>query len=500
MINNVVPTLKYPKPVTLRAMVVVFFIYLLCGWLGIKYGTMEGASLSMLWLPSGVGLVACVLYGWAVLPVIWLASFVTNTPFLLDQAAQFPYIKALLFGSLAATIDTGTQAWLSYVLFRKTIGDGDIHSARNILNYLIKVTLLPSMVSMLLLTLLYASGGYIQYTTPARLLSVWLAGTMADYHGFFVAGLFGLAWLARMGTALQRPRFNYWMFLIFSAFIGLVLASIFWDSAVVYLLTMLGVLVAMYWGLRAATTFVLCISLALTVATVNQFGPFVTGDNFSSLATLLVFVFSLGVPIYLLAANRYELMRSRLDLEDKVVERTRELHAANKRLEALSNSDGLTGLANRRYFDQRLADEWRRVARDGEPLAVAMIDVDWFKKYNDCYGHLAGDQCLQLVAKSLAEHVCRAGDLVARYGGEEFIFLLPGASTDNAVAIAQRVCDAVRQQQIPHKASPLGWVTISVGVAAMLPDITQHPEVLIKMADDALYRSKAQGRNSVQAA
>lgn len=182
-------------------------------------------------------------------------------------------------------------------------------------------------------------------------------------------------------------------------------------------------------------------------------------------------------------------------LEARVAERTEALQLLNQQLEVLSSTDALTGLANRRRFDDTLEREWRRAIRDGRPLALALLDVDWFKKYNDQLGHPAGDACLRRVAQMLASQVCRSGDLVARFGGEEFVFLAPATSGADALNLAQRICDALQALALPHPGSELGCVTLSVGVAVESPTQGSTPDGLLKRADEALYRAKAQGRN-----
>lgn len=184
-------------------------------------------------------------------------------------------------------------------------------------------------------------------------------------------------------------------------------------------------------------------------------------------------------------------------LESQVQERTVALEVANRELLALSTTDALTGIANRRYFDSVVEQEWLRAQRAGDSLMLAMIDVDWFKGYNDHYGHPSGDDCLRSIASILGGQACRAGDLVARYGGEEFVFL--STSTDKAVALAfaQRLCSAVSAHALPHALSPFKQVTVSVGVAVGLPAEGESLESLLKDADSALYRAKAQGRNQV---
>lgn len=182
-------------------------------------------------------------------------------------------------------------------------------------------------------------------------------------------------------------------------------------------------------------------------------------------------------------------------LEARVVERTDELQAMNCKLEALSTSDALTGIANRRRFDEVLANEWNRAERQGQPLAVAIFDVDWFKKYNDHYGHQAGDACLRSVALALNASVCRAGDLVARYGGEEFVFIAPATEGGNALNMAWNACKALENLALPHATSMFGCVTLCAGVAALVPTKGDTPDILVKRADEALYLAKNQGRN-----
>jgi diguanylate cyclase (GGDEF)-like protein len=181
-------------------------------------------------------------------------------------------------------------------------------------------------------------------------------------------------------------------------------------------------------------------------------------------------------------------------LEQKVALRTEELQQLNAVLTQLSITDGLTGLANRRYFDEVLKEECSRAARTNQPLALMIIDVDVFKKYNDHYGHQAGDDCLVTVANVFKTHAHRISDLAARYGGEEFAFIAPATNEASAVHLAQAICTALASQQLPHELSAFGIVTVSIGVAVF---VSTTPEQLIKKADEALYCAKLQGRNQV---
>ncbi len=175
-----------------------------------------------------------------------------------------------------------------------------------------------------------------------------------------------------------------------------------------------------------------------------------------------------------------------------------EQHAHSAMLQQLAYMDGLTGISNRRGFDQRLQAEWRRCWRSGQPLSLVMVDIDHFKEYNDLYGHQQGDECLQAVANVLRDGLGRPHDLVARYGGEEFVCLLPEVALEGARAKAQALCEAVRQLALPHSGSLVApIVTISAGVASQVPDAAGTPEMLLAHADAHLYRAKAAGRNRV---
>lgn len=191
-----------------------------------------------------------------------------------------------------------------------------------------------------------------------------------------------------------------------------------------------------------------------------------------------------------------QLQESYATLEQKVEDRTRDLAESNHKLELLSTTDALTGIANRRRFDEVLALEWSRATRTGEPLALAMLDIDWFKLYNDTYGHQAGDACLRRVAQVLSESVCRGADLVARYGGEEFVFIAPATKPETALRLAQNLCEEFRAIALPHEHSSYGFLTVSIGVASMIPEIKQNSKTLVQAADQAMYRAKELGRNT----
>lgn len=181
-----------------------------------------------------------------------------------------------------------------------------------------------------------------------------------------------------------------------------------------------------------------------------------------------------------------------------VVETLRDMtdhRKAQTALEQLAARDGLTGIANRRSFDERLNNEWQRERRDLGALSLLMIDVDHFKRYNDTYGHQAGDHCLQQIAIALEHEVYRPGDLVARYGGEEFAVILTATDAEGASKVARRILDRVAGLAIPHGGSETGCVTLSIGASTLLPQPGMTQDDLIASADNALYRAKHGGRN-----
>lgn len=194
-----------------------------------------------------------------------------------------------------------------------------------------------------------------------------------------------------------------------------------------------------------------------------------------------------------------ELRAANAQLQIEIAERQQvemALQVANQELQRLVHIDGLTQVANRRCFDSHLEQEWQRSIREQMPLALILCDVDFFKRYNDTYGHQRGDLCLQLVARAICDRVNRSSDLVARYGGEEFAVILPNTDAWGAMQVAKNLQAAIAQLQIPHAGSEVSaWVSLSLGIACLVPAVHRTTEQLIQWADQALYDAKSQGRN-----
>ncbi|MDR3089031.1 MAG: diguanylate cyclase [Desulfobulbaceae bacterium] len=206
------------------------------------------------------------------------------------------------------------------------------------------------------------------------------------------------------------------------------------------------------------------------------------------------------VKVFLNLYHQQQLLREKAEqLDRQLIELEslrRKLEKANEKLQHLSTTDALTGLMNRRRFDEIFKDEWQRAVRDKHPLTLLMIDIDHFKMYNDTYGHLQGDRALIRVAQSLLATVRRPTDRVIRYGGEEFLVILPDTDALGGYQVAEKLRLAAQAMNLEHKSSPVAaMLTISVGVATAVPQARQSMVRLLAAADDALYEAKEQGRN-----
>jgi diguanylate cyclase (GGDEF)-like protein len=183
------------------------------------------------------------------------------------------------------------------------------------------------------------------------------------------------------------------------------------------------------------------------------------------------------------------------DIRDRKLAEAK-LREANEQLKYLAAVDGLTQVANRRSFDEYFTQEWLRMTKAKQPLSLILCDVDFFKKYNDYYGHPAGDNCLKQIAHTLHNAIRRPGDLVARYGGEEFAIILPNTSLDGAIRVAVNIQQNVKKLNIAHDASEVAdYITLSMGVGSTIPQLELSPLALINQVDSALYQAKNTGRD-----
>lgn len=317
---------------------------------------------------------------------------------------------------------------------------------------------------------------------------------------------------------LDRPRRVYWQLLLGAAVTGAV-----WSTA--YVVASYLVPETLQYVFLLLIFMVITLSMGVTLALREYF----IAHLFTSLwpiawwclahyweqeHNLLVGLFTLGVCAVLLAVSnrvylsfrsmialnweRETMARELGDITNSLRDRNRQLRDARRQLTDLANVDELTGLGNRRVVNKVLRDEINRARRNKSQLSVVMLDVDYFKNYNDTYGHPAGDVVLQKLADLMQRATARAGEVVARYGGEEFIIILPGANEHAVLRTAERLKDTVLEERIEHSTSQISqYITISQGVVTLFPGSQLEPADLITMADRALYQAKDAGRNAI---
>lgn len=205
------------------------------------------------------------------------------------------------------------------------------------------------------------------------------------------------------------------------------------------------------------------------------------------------------VKVFIELHRQKEQLRKQADMLQEKVDELMRLRELNSKLEHLSSIDVLTGILNRRSFEEKITAEWKRAIRSKTMISLIMIDIDHFKEFNDYYGHQAGDRCLEKVAKAIVSSIQRPADLVARYGGEEFVVVLPESDRDGAVFVAERIRNEVESLAIRHEHSSVSpYVTVSLGTATLFPQGQNSVEELIYRADRALFQAKYLGRNNVE--
>ena len=309
--------------------------------------------------------------------------------------------------------------------------------------------------------------------TPERLASAFVAG----------AALTGAAW--GLTTVVFAPHLSY----VHQAFLALTLGGL-----------AAGGLGPMATLPTAFLSFVVPMFLPLVVFMFLQGGLLDVATGV--MLVMFVAVLLLGYRrTHRISTESLALHLDKDDLIEHLADANRRLETANQHIAALSRTDELTGLANRRRLRESIDDEWRRARRTARPLSLIVADVDHFKEFNDRHGHLAGDVCLRRLSALLARVARRPGDLVARYGGEEFVVLLPETDAMGAREVAEHLREAVEAAQLEHGGSPVSpWVTVSIGVSTVIPDEGEDERSWMAEADQALYRAKSQGRNRVESA
>lgn len=450
--------------------------------------TYEG--ITVVWLPNAITLTA-LLYYRGQRYCLFVVSVVIAE--MLSEISIFPWYESIILGLVNTT-----EATIAYLLMKKSGMSSKLESLEDMVKFIVAGPLISSFVGTILGCLT------IQHYAPHTehffaLIRLWWFG---DALGLMILCPLLLTLLHGKKHPIQP--LNKLDVIVSLFTMGLLSLIIFAKDGLLFevLITPSLILPSMlYLAARtnpkwtAIGVFLIYILITLLISLGKH--PF--GEIPLSMVIVYAqeFILTLSISSLGLATLITHIRDNEKLLEARVIQRTDELNQLNNTLQALSLTDGLTGIANRRRFDEQFQLEWTRALRSSQPLTLAIIDIDWFKSYNDLYGHQAGDDCLCQVSKILESNLNRSTDFLARYGGEEFVFISAATDTKQAISIAQNICDAFKTAQIPHAISSFGYVTVSIGFAAMTPKSDDSASSIFKAADQALYLAKAQGRNRV---
>jgi diguanylate cyclase (GGDEF)-like protein len=462
-------------------------MYFMSVKLSIAYAmTPEGTVI--IWLPNAFALATLLYYQgqryWLFMLLVLAAEVAGDVPI-------FRWNDALMLGFANVA-----EVTLAYLLMCKLNMSPALHKLEDVIKFILAAPFISSLFGALV------GAAVLQEIEkdPAVYLSVVQAWWFGDALGLIIGTPLILALLYRIKQNIQP--FNRVDLIVASFSFGVLLMLLLAKNGLFFgvLITPTLLIPSMLYlaartDLRYTAIAVAIFSFAVAMLISAGKNPF--GDIPKTLTILHAqeFIATLSFACLGFAVLLARIRDNKRELEERVAIRTSELQLLNQKLEQLSTTDGLTGLANRRHFDEVLELEWARANRTQQPITLAILDIDWFKLYNDHYGHQAGDECLRRVSAALRANICRKGDLVARYGGEEFVFIAPGMDNQDALKISEIIREEIKALKIPHAMSVFDCVTVSIGVTSLSPQHSQNADFLIKVADEALYEAKNQGRN-----
>ena len=468
-----------------------------------EFATLPGGVASV-WFPSGMTLALVYLLGNRVLLGIASGSLVAVSLELLGIEQPLSIFNFLLI-NVGCALGNCLQPLIATYLIKKFAKHKNIFShVDTVLLYVVAAIFSPIVSATIGITSVCLAGLVPWPNYGISWLTWWIASAIA--HLIFTPTIL----LCNKSRKVER-RLNIWE-------VGLVLISLVlvgwvgfgYSYRVEYLLLPILIWTVSRCGKFFASLFASVVSLIAISSSVHGYGFCNNVSPNESLLLLQSFMAVFALTSLIVSAvtdERIEaqslLMQSIENLESQVMERTAKLQQseislkqANLELEKLVNRDGLTQIANRRCFDDRLRIEWQRLRREQQPMSLLLIDIDYFKRYNDCYGHQTGDECLKTVAQALEKTLYRPADLLARYGGEEFVVILPNTDLNGAIIVAEQLRSAIAHLKIPHQNSDISdRVTASLGITSLIPSPEQQSSTLISQADVALYRAKKKGRN-----
>jgi diguanylate cyclase (GGDEF)-like protein len=469
-------------------------------WFGQEYAVLSPEWSPAVYPAAGVALAGVLLGGFRLWPGIVIGILVVE----LSQIAATGGSFSRFVAALAIAFALALQAVIAAALFRAVAGNNDpFHRSRDAGWFVVLAGMLACVICP---TVNAMAAGLIGSLPWEQWSERWLQSWFANHNGVLLVAPLILAWACG-----GRVRFGPWqgpeLVLLATAPAVICLAVRYTGYSLEYLYLPLLAWAAFRFGPRGATAMTLVVASLAVAAASNHYGSFRGETPAVSHFLITSFIGAIEASTLVLLgviaqrdAAEHGLADAHATLENRVRLRTQELAAANGRLRRIADLDGLTGIPNRRYFNTALANEWRRAEQAARSVAVILMDVDYFKLFNDTYGHLAGDGCLQSIADTLAAGLQRGGELLARYGGEEFVALLPNVDAAEAVRTAERLRQRVANLAIPHCMPTEGsHVTLSAGVAADVPLGRRAPADLVASADAALYTAKHAGRDRVVA-
>jgi diguanylate cyclase (GGDEF)-like protein len=461
-------------------LLVTFLVLLLCSWLGIVLSR-QSEGVATIWLTNGM-LFALVITR----PRSrWVRYFIIG--FLADTLADVIYGDPLRL-SAGVAVANSIEVIVSCLALTRWFGSPFNLSKRR------------PLVGFLLIAVIGATALTSALGASWTMLFVNAGPWWQLFRTWYLGDILGMAIIAPLVFILQRPGFFVMLrrpqlpgTLLLLAVPALATILVFnhnTDPLIFFIFPALLLVVFRlgFPGTVLAIFVIACISIGLTV---TGHGPLMLIVGSTMLHRIVVAQIFLAValfttfPVAALLEERKELQLS--------------LQKEELRYRSLANADALTGLANRRAFDETLQAEWQHAVRGRHPLALLLIDVDLFKSYNDLYGHIGGDECLRCIATVIASTLQRTTDTASRFGGEEFAIILPNTHIEGALAVAESIRQAVVTMNLPHPCNPHGRQTISIGVAAAVPNREDSVVSLLKLSDHALYRAKDLGRNRVEA-
>ncbi len=468
-----------PKALPWIHLVAIFFVLLLFSWLGIVLSR-QSAGVATIWLTNGL-LFAVVMTR---PQSAWIAYFVAG--FAADTLADVLYGDPLKL-AMGVSVANSVEVITSCILLTWWFGNPfQLTKRRPLLGFL--------GVAVVGATAITSAMGASWTLLFGNAEPWWML-----FRTWYLGDVLGMAILAPLVfillqpgffAMLERSRLMNTLLLLMVPALATVLVFVQSTDPLIFLIFPALLLVVFRLGFPGTVFAVFVIALISICFTVTGHGPLMLITGSTLLHRIVIQQIFLAVALFTcfpVAA----LLEERKELEVS-------LQKSEHRYRELANADALTGLANRRGFDERLQEEWSRAERRGQSLALLLIDVDLFKSYNDVYGHIGGDECLRCIAKVIASCAQRHSGVAARFGGEEFSVILPDTELEAALEIAESIREAVVATNLPHPGNPVGVQTISIGVAAEVPHANSSVTSLLTTSDHALYRAKYLGRNRVE--